>query len=895
LRMVDKWERQHNWGLLKTVFVHWHHKYTAWVAANRRRMVQVERHLRKAVESHERSVLHLILVHWGKCAAWHLRGKQAEAEAQRLKDLMSGKIGEANEESAMRQTALQQRHDAAKKSVDCILRKWEGGNANGLKSAAFTDWHKYTMKHCGYRRQHAAVEAAMHKFVEGGKKGCGHMAFMYWHKYTAKICSTRKDRASTRTAVLKFLEGDVSGLAHGVFLQWQAHVNYAKLHGWHNTKRDHFKEEMDAFISNEKARHKAELDREKNRHKAELRRNHASFEHALLAWAEGETKATRQQYFESWRNFAKYSADLARKRQSVHDAMLNFVQGSERAAVQLTFINWHAETTQAKMIKEGDLAVKEEAAKYQIFVNEFKDNQGQELDRHLSAAQTREEKLNEVSQMMQRRRELGEKKGMQSTIIYEWRRFVTIQKGLERRHESAKLACMSWIEGGKKGSMHLCFAHWVKDWHQAQNAEKSRRQLAKQQSLQQWRTYATKMHVARQKAAYLHRRVLMTEDHMLEMHVHVAMQQWSSCARNANTMKWKAKHIDQRFQATQVHMLKEGALVALQQWSSYTNSMRTIRLKARHLHQMARSVGNYELVHHTHIILQQWQHHAVSQKTRKMKATNLEERLVLADNCKSRVRRVMFLMCAYDEKALIKEATAIWIDHVKEIKHANELREQQETKDKELRRTILDIKNRRVKAVDLGTYCLTSIYSAPNIAICQEVLFAWNQYLTARKSEEVVHSRDVDYAMKVDGIRARRLIAAEKGHVSLTSFFNAHAGSICQDICTVWKEYVSELKSDALLRSTVKVLKARHLKGVHIEVESSVKEKTRLEGIGMLRAWLHYVAEEREGKGKGSPFESLPPQRRDARDADHQSAAQGGPGLRGLLAPGLLRPLGQGG
>jgi len=54
------------------------------------------------------------------------------------------------------------------------------------------------------------------------------------------------------------------------------------------------------------------------------------------------------------------------------------------------------------------------------------------------------------------------------------------------------------------------------------------------------------------------------------------------------------------------------------------------------------------------------------------------------------------------------------------------------------------------------------------------------------------------------------------------------------------------------LRSTVKVLKARHLKGVHIEVESSVKEKTRLEGIGMLRAWLHYVAEEREGREKAA-------------------------------------------
>merc|ERR1719454_2310688 len=62
----------------------------------------------------------------------------------------------------------------------------------------------------------------------------------------------------------------------------------------------------------------------------------------------------------------------------------------------------------------------------------------------------------------------------------EWRRFVDIMKELERRHESAKLACMSWLEGKDKAAIHLCYTHWV---HYKQQQDVDRKHMDLQTAL----------------------------------------------------------------------------------------------------------------------------------------------------------------------------------------------------------------------------------------------------------------------------------------------------------------------------------------------------------------------------------------------------------------------------
>merc|ERR1719247_1319118 len=514
--MVDRIQNGENRGLTMAVFTDWH-KYVIKALAVEKKIQAVTMQLRKWMEGEAAGSLHLVYISWHKHAVHDRAGRQAENERRQaenekkhMSDMLHGKLGEANEANAMKLSEAERRHEAAKQSVELAVRKWEAGDVRGLKSEVFTAWHKFIMQWVAYRKRQADVEVALHKFLEGGAQGSLHTVVLYWHKFVEKRSGLRRDKASTEMALKKFMEGDRMGLMHGIFMQWEAHKNYAKIHGWHNSKLDHSKQDMDNFLSNTSEQHQAELAAQKAAHEAEPDRQHACVENAQLAWLAGESKALSIQFFMWWKKHSQHAKDIARKRQSVHDALLVAVMGETRAAIQLTFTNWAHDAQTAKLQKQADQQLKEESARIDDFVKEVKSTHGQELERHLSEFEMRKERAHEGTQLVLRQWEMGSSKGLTSTVMYEWKRLIQIQRDLERRHEATKLAVMSWLEGNGQADVHICFTHWLKEHQLEMQHRAARNTILAQNAVKVWRIYTTRMHVAREKAGYLHQKVLIT-------------------------------------------------------------------------------------------------------------------------------------------------------------------------------------------------------------------------------------------------------------------------------------------------------------------------------------------------------------------------------------------------
>merc|ERR1711988_535951 len=97
------------------------------------------------------------------------------------------------------------------------------------------------------------------------------------------------------------------------------------------------------------------------------------------------------------------------------------------------------------MERLASYSMEQERKNFEVFVEEQNTRHGHELSRHMTAMQLRQEAAHECTRFMYHKWLLGLMKGTASTIIYEWKRYCAVQRDLERRHEAAKLGCMSWL------------------------------------------------------------------------------------------------------------------------------------------------------------------------------------------------------------------------------------------------------------------------------------------------------------------------------------------------------------------------------------------------------------------------------------------------------------------
>jgi len=440
----------------KSVIFHW---YSAVQKAKqyRKQMKQAEKLLGHALDGEKRRLLAHSFFSWA-----HAR------ETQRIQDLMNGKLGQAHEEAAMRMAEAERKHDAAKKSVDLVLRKWEAGAIEGLLSGVFTSWHKFTMKNVAYRSQHAAIEASLHKFLEGEFQAAMHTSFLYWHKYSAMKQKTRVGKASTHTALLKFLEGERMGNMHSCFQQWQAHLNYAKIHGWYDTKQNELTKKMDGLISDEKRRYGDLLEKEKTDKRA-------AFAYAMQSWATNDLEAAMWQTFRAWHQRAKHAAAHGRSRQSVHAALLQMLEGKERAAISLCFLNWASDAKHCRIQCQSDQEVKKweifveelrinhkvdltqlcsrqksefdyEVKKWEGFVEEQRTTHGKELTRLCHRQKMAKELAHEVMNLMSKKLTAAVTRGLLAGVFKDWKREVARSAELEQEHEAAKTSITMWLE-----------------------------------------------------------------------------------------------------------------------------------------------------------------------------------------------------------------------------------------------------------------------------------------------------------------------------------------------------------------------------------------------------------------------------------------------------------------
>jgi len=380
----------------------------------------------------------------------------------------SGKLGQAHEDAAMRMAEAERKHDAAKKSVELVLRKWEAGSIAGLLSGVFTNWHKFTMKHSAYCRQHAAVEASLHKFLESGAQAAVHTSFLYWHKYSAKMKEHRVGKATTHTALLKFLEGEKIGNMHSCFQQWEAHLNYAKIHGWYDAKQHGLTQEMHGIISDAKRKYEDQLEKQKTD-------QHAVFAYAFQSWAKNDNEAALWQTFCAWHQGAEHAAKHGRLRQSVHSALLRMVEGQEGAALSLCFVNWASDAKHCKIQCQSDQVVKkwesfaeemrtnhrkeftqvcqrqksesdQEAKKWESFAEEQRTNHEKELTRLCQRQKSAKERAHEVMNLIMKKWMVADTIGLLNSVFTDWKREVARSAELEQVHEAAKASIMTCLQ-----------------------------------------------------------------------------------------------------------------------------------------------------------------------------------------------------------------------------------------------------------------------------------------------------------------------------------------------------------------------------------------------------------------------------------------------------------------
>jgi len=430
---VDKWVLAESRGEAKGVIFQWH---LAVLKAKKRRqdMKATQQWLGHVLDSEKRLLLAHVWFCWFKCFNGSKERRMAEEERQRIQELNDFERVQVHEDAAMRMSEAERKHEAARKNVELVLRKWEAGASAGLVSEVFAVWHKYTMKNVAYCKQHAAVEASLRKFLEGGAKAAVHTTFLYWHKYSAKVKDNRVRTAATHSAMLKFLEGERMGNMHSCFQHWESHWKNEKIHDLHDSKQNENIKEMQYLISDAKRKYDDQLEKEKTDKRA-------AFAYCMQSWEKSENEAAVWQTFHAWLQRAQHAAQHGRARQAVHAALLQAMEGQARAAVQLCFINWASDAKHCRIQRKID----QEAEKRESFADELRANHAKEITRLCQKQKKAKEQSHAAMEMMMKKWLAADNIGLLTSAFSDWKREVAISAELEQVHEAAKASVMSWL------------------------------------------------------------------------------------------------------------------------------------------------------------------------------------------------------------------------------------------------------------------------------------------------------------------------------------------------------------------------------------------------------------------------------------------------------------------
>merc|ERR1711920_272734 len=149
--------------------------------------------LSKWLEGNTRGLKHNCFQNW-KILASHAQEKAREQK--RMEELLNGKMEDIRQQHRLELDEAGARKQAAKQSVELMVKKWGLGNDRGLLTDVFQVWAKYCLSRAADEKKRRSVELSLQKWLEGDKKGLKHSCFLHW-KNDAQVAASAKKAAET--------------------------------------------------------------------------------------------------------------------------------------------------------------------------------------------------------------------------------------------------------------------------------------------------------------------------------------------------------------------------------------------------------------------------------------------------------------------------------------------------------------------------------------------------------------------------------------------------------------------------------------------------------------------------------------------------------------------------
>jgi len=164
----------------------WHQCVQEIKRAGRKRQA-VHDALLRSLEGDKKAAVHLAVLNWATLTRNEKHARVMEdrvaKEAEQWEHFLDERQRAHEDTLASAQDVLAQEKAKAHAATELMLRRWMGGDTQGLKATVFADWRKSLQLEKRVERKRTAVHDAVLRFADGEARGILHSVFLSWRNY----------------------------------------------------------------------------------------------------------------------------------------------------------------------------------------------------------------------------------------------------------------------------------------------------------------------------------------------------------------------------------------------------------------------------------------------------------------------------------------------------------------------------------------------------------------------------------------------------------------------------------------------------------------------------------------------------------------------------------------
>lgn len=817
--------------------VHLWRKEVVKTKAHKRHDSIMDKTLRQWSDDDTDILLHICL------REWHILVLN---EHKRLKELVQRELQELHEQHALKMNLAERRHYRAKRAIELEVNKWATGHKSAMLKTVLTDWHEYTMKVVLKRQSLNQVGYQLQKFVDELDYGDMLTVFRAW-----KECSTRhreQKREESEERRIQDLMGGITKKSktltrHDLVIdkclsRWaDDHTGvFARvcIQEWNILVQKGLKDLVQGELTVLQEQHTKQISLAERRQYRAKR----SIELEVNKWALGDTRGKLKTVLTDWH---EYTMKVVLKRHNLNQVgyqLQKFVEELDFGDVHIVFVAWNKCTNWRREQKKAEAEEKRVS-------NLMSGKLGEAAEENafkMTEAEQKHDSAKKSIELMVRKWQAGEGMGLVSAVYTEWHKYTMKHVAWRKKHAAVEASLHKFLEGGKEGGLHTAVLYWHK--YTANLCATRRNRNSTQTALKKF-----------------------LEGEVTGL-MHGVLAQWEAHKNYAKLHGW---HEDKR------HVSKQDMQDFLDD-EKRRHQEEVDALKADHDAELEKnhanvdyalkSWGEGELLATVKQFFMYWRKHAHHQADVKRGRQSVHDALLVSVegeeraaiqltlvNWKSFTKHERLERQQYFASQKFREDMDAYLTRHREQLHA--LRASHEA----------DVKRKRATV----EYALRIWTQGGEHAAKEMFLMCWREHARhradVRRGRQAVH--DALLVCVVGEERAathltfiswsaftRQTKLRRERNEQARKFRETHEKAI---LALCWVHWVKDAKLALLSKVThlqsvmkVKDMKSRQVKAVSLEFDNTAHIQVRLQRQCMIRAWLHYVAEEREAKEKAA-------------------------------------------